>query len=569
MRVSSTSAPGEMNLALAETARRGVFRGQLVLAATAGGGALPQLRAKHGDTLRATYVDAANVESVVTAPVDTVKPVIGEVASDPAYNEAIITWTTDKPADALVRFGESGGDDSFLTRSAHVAEFATGHEVQLAGLLPDKRYFFQVVSRDAAGNLATDDNGGQFHTVRTLKPLTPPWTDDLEKGRAGWAVFNDDGGTGAAVPGDDEGGGGLSASGWQFGGPQNARSLAARSGTNVWATNLKGEPVDFAISDLISPSISLVGGNKATLRFWQNYDFSPTASGGGEEDDPFGDFVVEAGQVALSTDNGGSWKDLYAVDGELSDGWEEVEVDLSRYVGKVVRLRFNYQLFSFNTTDRLGWLLDDLSVTLNTVASSEVVVTNNLAQAAFTLTGPTNLVVSGSGLAFRTNLPPGEYRITWQPVPFYATPAPQTNVLGSSTNQLVFIGAYTFADVNGNGISDAWEQQFFGTAAAGYTGLGDSDGDGASDFGEWRAGTDPKDTASRLRVSFPETQPNGTVRFQWPTTAGRLYALETSNDLAAWVRVSDLTRATGGPLTVTLPALDPRLPYFFRVVVTP
>ena len=42
-----------------------------------------------------------------------------------------------------------------------------------------------------------------------------------------------------------------------------------------------------------------------------------------------------------------------------------------------------------------------------------------------------NLVVNGVGALFRTNLPPGEYRITWLPVPFYAAPAPQTNVLGS------------------------------------------------------------------------------------------------------------------------------------------
>ena len=159
--------------------------------------------------------------------------------------------------------------------------------------------------------------------------------------------------------------------------------------------------------------------------------------------------------------------------------------------------------------------------------------------------------------------------VAWKPVPFYTTPATRTNVLGDPTHALTFTGTYTFADVNKNGISDAWEQQFFGTVNAGYTGLGDSDGDGASDIEEWRAGTSPKDGASRLRVSLPETLSNGTVRFTWDTSAGRLYALETSNDLLAWFRVSDLTRAIGGPLSATLPALDPRLPYFFRVVVTP
>ncbi len=568
-KLSGTSLTATVEVALAETARRGVFRAQFVLAGAAGTGTLPRFLAKNGDTVRLAYVDAAKVESAVTARVDTVKPVITDVADDPAYNEAVITWTTDKPADALVRFGESGGDDSFLTRSAYVAESATDHEVQVAGLLPDKLYFFQVVSRDVAGNIATDDNAGKFRSFRTLKPLTPPWTDDLEKGRAGWVVLNDSGGTGATLPGVDDGGGVLVASGWEFGSPKNGRGAKAHSGTNVWATNLKGDAVDFAISDLISPSVSLVGGNKATLTFWQNYDFTAAAGGDGGEDDPFGDYVLEAAQVALTTDNGGTWKDLYTASDETSGGWEKVEVDLTRFVGKVVRFRFNYQLFSFTASDRLGWMIDDLHVGLDTVASTEVVVTNNLSQAAFTLTGPTNRVVEGTGTLFRTNVPPGIYVVAWKPVPFYTTPATRTNVLGDSTNALTFAGTYTFTDVNKNGISDAWEQQFFGAVAPGYTGLVDSDGDGARDIEEWRAGTSPKDAASRLRVSLPETLPNGTVRFTWDTSAGRLYALETSNDLLAWVRVSDLTRATGGPLSATLPALDPRLPYFFRVVVTP
>ena len=567
-KLTSTSLPGSIDIALAETARRGVFRGQFVLTDVQGTGTLPRYLAKNGDTIRIAYVDAAKVESAVTARVDTVKPVIADVAVDPAYNEVVITWTTDKPADALVRFGESGGDDSFLTRSAYVAESATDHEVQVTGLLPDKPYFFQVVSRDVAGNITTDNAGGKFHTFRTLKPITPPWTDDLEKGRAGWVVLDDSGGTGAAFPGDDEGGD-LVASGWDLGVPVNGRGAAAHSGTRVWATNLKGDAVDFAISDLISPSVSLVGGNKATLTFWQNYDFSSAAGGAGDEDDPFGDYVIEAAQVALTTDNGGTWKDLYTADAETSDGWEQVEVDLTRFVGKVVRFRFNYQLFSFSASDRLGWMLDDIHVDMDTVASTEVVVTNNLTQAAFTLTGPTNGVIEGVGTGFRTNVPPGIYVVAWRPVPFYTTPATRTNVLGDSTNALTFIGTYTFADVNKNGISDAWEQRFFGAVDAGYTGLVDSDGDGATDIEEWRAGTSPKDAASRLRVSLPETLPNGTVRFTWDAVTGRLYALETSNDLLAWVRVSDLTRATGGPLSVTLPALDPRLSYFFRVVVTP
>ena len=567
----STSNPAGVPLTLFATPVPGVFRTRAVLGARATGTAPPTLVVTNGETLTAVYIDGAHTENTVAVPIDTVPPIVSGVAADPAYNEAVITWTTDKPSDSLVRFGTSAGDDSFLNRSAYVSESTTDHEVQLSGLLADHVYYFKVVSRDDAGNIGSDDAAGKLYSVRTLTPLLPPWTDGLEKGHAGWAVYNDSGGTGATLPGDptDDGSGDtLSGSGWDFGVPVNTYGVTAHSGTNVWATNLNGDSVDYAISDLISPAISLVGGNKATLRFWQNYDFTSASAGGGD-DDTFGDFLVEAGQVALSTDDGATWNDLYTVQDDLSDGWEPVEVDVTQFVGNIVRFRFNYQLFSFNPSPRLGWLLDDFSVDLNTVASTSLVVSNNLAQATFILRGPTNLVVNGAGLVFRTNVPSGTYSIEWKPVPYYIAPGPQTNTLGTSTNALVFNGNYTFPDKNGNGISDLWETAFFGSVNPLYTGRGDTDGDGASDFAEFIAGTSPKDSTSSFQLKDPQTLSNGTVRLEWTTVPGHSYRLDVTTDFKVWQPVTDTLTATDATLSTTLPALDPHLAYFFRVWVTP
>ena len=56
----------------------------------------------------------------------------------------------------------------------------------------------------------------------------------------------------------------------------------------------------------------------------------------------------------------------------------------------------------------------------------------------------------------------------------------------------------------------------------------------------------------------PALDPEGLDRL---ARRGRLLVLETvANSGAGHI---------GGPLSATLPALDPRLPYFFRVVVTP
>ena len=300
------------------------------------------------------------------------------------------------------------------------------------------------------------------------------------------------------------------------------------------------------------------------MRFWQYYDFSIPADSG----DPFGDLVMEAAQVALSTDNGATWNDLYATQAERSADWEEVDVDLGKYAGQVVRFRFNYQLFAFTGTPRMGWLLDDLSVDMTSVPSATVEVTNNLAQAVFSLAGPNDLAIAGQGADFLTNTPPGQYIVTWLPVPFYATPSPQTNILTAAA-PLVFHGAYSFPDLNHNGISDLWEQKYFGGIASTPVPNQDTDGDGATDLEEFVAGTDPTDPQSRLLLAGPLMQPNHTVRFEWLGAPGRAYQLEVSNDLLAWQAVADAQRGAGTTLAVTLPALDPRLAYYFRLRVIP
>src|SRR6185503_5660625 len=97
----------------------------------------------------------------------------------------------------------------------------------------------------------------------------------------------------------------------------------------------------------------------------------------------------------------------------------------------------------------------------------------------------------GKGIAATiTNATPGDYVLEFADVPFYLTPSAQTNTLAEG-GTLVFHGDYTFPDLNTNGISDLWEQHFFGTVSTNRTRFTDSDGDGMTDFAEFTAGTDP------------------------------------------------------------------------------
>ena len=80
------------------------------------------------------------------AYVDTGPPTISDVTVEPDYSEAVVRWETDEPTDATVQFGES----AFLNRTAFSPGPSFSHELRLTGLLPDREYVFQVVSRDQA-----------------------------------------------------------------------------------------------------------------------------------------------------------------------------------------------------------------------------------------------------------------------------------------------------------------------------------------------------------------------------------------------------------------------------------
>ncbi|MCX8107675.1 MAG: choice-of-anchor J domain-containing protein, partial [Verrucomicrobiae bacterium] len=434
---------------------------------------------------------------------------------------------------------------------AYNPALAYQHAVLLDGLLPDQEYVFSVTSRDRAGNSTTDDNKKKLYRFRTLKPLIPPWTDNFEQGRSGWVVSDDT----TAV--DEETGESLLDSRWEYGIPQNQYGIRAHSGLYCWATNLKGQPVSLAISDLISPAIDLTRYNRATLKFWQYYDFTERSEY----------LDIELGQLAISTNNGASWKSLYSIMSDVSPGWEEVRVDVSKYTGYVVRFMWDYQMFSFEPYPRPGWLIDDVSLIVDTAPTGTLLITNNIAQASFTVAGPITLTTNGLQLRI-TNAPIGQYSVAWNPVQFFITPPPQTNTLTAGT-QISFAGHYTFPDANRNGISDLFEQRYFNNVDQNRLPGWDTDRDGLTDYDEFVAGTDPTTPASVLRMVAAEIQPNRTVRVKWTTAQGHLYRLLLSTNLVHWVPATDWIRSSSSDHAVTLPPLSGSDAYYFKVECLP
>lgn len=525
--------------------RPGLFRGTFRLAASGAVASPGIVPVADGDRLEATYRPSGAGAVVVAADMDSVSPEIGEIEIVPDYNDAVVRWTTSEPADSLVRYGRVEFPVNFTVFQASYVEV---HELQMVGLEPDREYAVEIVSRDPAGNARTAPEPGTTLRFRTLKPLTPPFEDNLETGAPDWTV--------AENPLEQELQFLLAISRWELGQPNNALTNIAYSGTTVWGTNLRGLPNDYSETSLVSPALALAPGTRATLRFQHLYDFLPRS----EEGD-----IFEFGGVYATTNNGAVWTPLASYT-EQSDGWEEEVIDLGAFAGRVVRLGWAYGLFSIDAIEHPGWLIDDISVTQTTFHPGSLILRHNVHQAAVSLRGPINLIGRGREVVV-SNAPPGEYRFEYGDVPWHLTPtqAPRTLAEGES---VVVEANYVFPDVNANGLSDLWEERHFGALLSG-TGLDtDADGDGMSDRFEFLAGTHPTNALSRLALEQPVLGP-GTLTLQWTASPGHGYRVWSSTDALEWKLETDWIHTQTTLLSVPVPLAVGGPARLYRLEVEP
>jgi hypothetical protein len=92
------------------------------------------------------------------------------------------------------------------------------------------------------------------------------------------------------------------------------------------------------------------------------------------------------------------------------------------------------------------------------------------------------------------------------------------------------------ADVDWDGIPDAWLQYYFGHSTGQVGDLSraqdDADGDGMTNLQEYLAGTDPRDAASALRLAIAGAgSSNATATLTWRVSPGKHYELFFKNEL--------------------------------------
>jgi len=103
------------------------------------------------------------------------------------------------------------------------------------------------------------------------------------------------------------------------------------------------------------------------------------------------------------------------------------------------------------------------------------------------------------------------------------------NDLNTATD--VFAARLTPPDADQDGLDDVWETAYFNQAGADPA--ADSDGDGASNADEFRAGTIPTNAASRLAIQSIELGAEGGVVLAWTAVYGRSYQLQYRSTLGA------------------------------------
>ena len=104
-------------------------------------------------------------------------------------------------------------------------------------------------------------------------------------------------------------------------------------------------------------------------------------------------------------------------------------------------------------------------------------------------------------------------------------------------------------DLNLDELPDNWQQTHWSTVF--WPGKDvDSDGDGASNWSEFLAGTNPNDAKSLLRTRL-STSDKG-IHFSWDSHPGMIYQVQSSSDLSNWVAVGVPRVAVGASETVLL-----------------
>ena len=130
----------------------------------------------------------------------------------------------------------------------------------------------------------------------------------------------------------------------------------------------------------------------------------------------------------------------------------------------------------------------------------------------------------------------------------------------------VSLHEYGNADVDGDGMADAWELRYFDCSLDCSAG-DDLDDDGVSNYSEYMADTVPTNVNSRFRLAASADSPNA---ISFNSSTSRTYCLEVATNLyppVAWSDIGDPVPGDGGVMSLSVPSPDSSAYYRVKVDV--
>ena len=175
--------------------------------------------------------------------------------------------------------------------------------------------------------------------------------------------------------------------------------------------------------------------------------------------------------------------------------------------------------------------------------------------------------VSGAVAFAAMNFPTESVAQRVQRILANATPVP---ALAGKTITGGRLNLARLVDSDNNGLPDWWELQYFGTLT-GTDPYADPDADGADNLAEFRAGTNPTNAASVLRLSAQRGPGSNRVSLQWPSAPGRYYQLlRSTNLLTGFSTIIGTNLAATPPLNTATDAPPANVKAaFYRVQLAP
>ena len=133
----------------------------------------------------------------------------------------------------------------------------------------------------------------------------------------------------------------------------------------------------------------------------------------------------------------------------------------------------------------------------------------------------------------------------------------------------VFLLRLGGADSDHDGMEDDWEMACFETLDR--DGTGDFDYDGMSDLDEFRAGTDPTNQGSVLRVFTLISVDRSQTTLLWPAVLGKAYKVQFKDEVAVpgWTDLDVPISVNGATAFVVDRAASGQPHRFYRIAVLP